>query len=70
MRCKIPGVFAFWSVDIFDFYLSCIEEGEWFRLRAGRGWEMFRPRASDFLCGQKVTKEPSKGRGISISPFP
>ncbi len=37
---------------------------------AGRGLEMFRPRASDFLCGQKVTKEPSRGRGISISPFP
>ena len=31
---------------------------------------MFRPRASDFLCGQKVTKEPSKGRGISISLSP
>ena len=31
---------------------------------------MFRLRASDFLCGQKVTKEPSKGRGISISLSP
>ena len=40
------------------------------RLRAGRGLGVFRPRASDFLAGQKVTKEPSKGRGISISPFP
>ena len=26
--------------------------------------------ASDFLSGQKVTKEPSKGRGISISLSP
>ena len=32
----------------------------------GTGDRMFRLRASDFLCGQKVTKEPSKGRGISI----
>ena len=31
---------------------------------------MFRPRASNFLSGQKVTKEPSKGRGISISLSP
>ena len=28
---------------------------------------MFRLRASNFLCGQKVTKEPSKVGGISIS---
>ena len=32
--------------------------------------ERFRLRASDFLCGQKVTKEPSKGRGISIPLSP
>ena len=31
---------------------------------------MFRHRASNFLCRQKVTKEPSKGRGISISLSP
>ena len=36
----------------------------------GKWGERFRLRASDFLCGQKVTKEPSKGREISISPFP
>ena len=30
-----------------------------------------RPRApGNFLAGQKVTKEPLKGRGIPISPFP
>ena len=30
-----------------------------------------RPRTpGDFLAGQKVTKEPLKGRGIPISPFP
>ena len=38
---------------------------------SGNGnWGMFRPRASDFLSSQKVTKEPSKGRGISISLSP
>ena len=31
---------------------------------------MFRLRASNFLCRQKVTKELSKGRGISISLSP
>ena len=41
------------------------------RCMSGNGnWGVFRPRASDFLCGQKVTKEPSKGRGISISLSP
>ena len=30
-----------------------------------------RPRTpGNFLAGQKVTKEPLKGRGIPISPFP
>ena len=28
-----------------------------------------RLRASNFLCGQKVTKEPSKERGISNCPY-
>ena len=29
---------------------------------------IFRPRASNFLCRQKVTKELPRGRGISIFP--
>jgi len=36
----------------------------------GTGVRRFRPRASDFLGGQKVTKEPLKGRGISIPLSP
>ena len=46
--------------------------------KSGNGnWGMFRPRASEFytaetFCfgGVKFTKEPSKGRGISISLSP
>ena len=41
-----------------------------FRLRAGRGIKIFRLRASNFLCRQKVTKELPRGRGISISLSP
>ena len=32
--------------------------------------KVFRLRASVFLCRQKVTKELSKGRGVSISLSP